>query len=694
MIFQKERGNLKKILTLEILLLITIALLPISISPVRANPKATLRLVPDRIVDPSITPGSIVVINVSVVNVEYFYSWQVKILFNPAVLNCTNVEIPPNHIFAGRTFATVTPIIDNIRGYIKHTATLVGDQYVNGSGILCKITFKVIGKGVSNINFSRPYGGETFLWDYNLELIDADIIDGYFANAAPPTAYFDFSPRSPVVNEEITFNASKSYDPDGTIVSYNWSFGDGGTATGQIATHKYSSPGTYIVSLKVTDNDGLTDMETKEITVYEYKPARLYVNPPEIADPTLLPPSIVKINITLEGVRDMYGYEFKLEYNTEMLTCIGAIVHIVQNQTNFSPIILINDPAGFIYVNVTYYPPSTPMTIAQPENLVTIYFLISGMGYSQLHLSDTEIIDVYGNSISHQTEDGFIITLIRDVAVMDVVPSSFWAYQNWTIKISVTVKNIGNLSESFNVRVYYNDTLMATRPIINLPPGTTSTITIDWNTTGVDEGIYIIKAEVSIVPYEYNVENNVLFAGPIVIFTKIRDVAVNSISLSRNWAFPGMAISIIVSVENRGEFSESFDVRVYYNNTLMAAQSVSELPAGTQLDISFTWNTSGLHSCNNYVIKAEVPYVQYEYNLTNNFLVDGIVKIRVLGDLDGDGVVDGKDISIISRAFGSYPGHPRWNPDADITGSQYLVPDEFVDAKDLALVCRNYGRTC
>jgi hypothetical protein len=258
----------------------------------------------------------------------------------------------------------------------------------------------------------------------------------------------------------------------------------------------------------------------------------------------------------------------------------------------------------------------------------------------------------------------------------------------------VTVKNIGNLSESFNVNVYYNDTLIATRPIINLPPGNSSSITINWNTTGVREGIYIIKAEASLVPYEYNIENNILYAGPIVIFTKIRDVAINSISLSRNWAFPGMTVNIVVSVKNCGEFNETFNVNLYYNDTLIATQLVSELPAGSQLNISFTWNTLNLQPCNHYIVKAEASYIEYEYNVTNNVFTDGVVKIRVLGDLDGDGTVDGKDVSIVSRAFGSYPGHPRWNPDADITGSQYLVPDEFVDAKDLALVCRNFGKTC
>jgi len=105
-------------------------------------------------------------------------------------------------------------------------------------------------------------------------------------------------------------------------------------------------------------------------------------------------------------------------------------------------------------------------------------------------------------------------------------------------------------------------------------------------------------------------------------------------------------------------------------------------------------DTSTLYPCNSYVIKAETSLIQYEYNITNNALTGGIVKIRVLGDVSGDGVTDGMDIAIVAKAFGSYPGHSRWNPNADITGKNYLVPDGFVDAKDLAFICKNFGRHC
>ena len=59
---------------------------------------------------------------------------------------------------------------------------------------------------------------------------------------------------SPLV--PVQFTGSESSDPDGTIVSYAWTFGDGGTSSLPDPTHTYSVPGTYSVSLTVTDNLG------------------------------------------------------------------------------------------------------------------------------------------------------------------------------------------------------------------------------------------------------------------------------------------------------------------------------------------------------------------------------------------------------------------------------------------------------
>ncbi len=61
------------------------------------------------------------------------------------------------------------------------------------------------------------------------------------------------------VDEEITFNGSKSSDIDGTITEWSWDFGDGNNGTGEVTSHNYSTPGTYNVTLTVTDNDRNTD---------------------------------------------------------------------------------------------------------------------------------------------------------------------------------------------------------------------------------------------------------------------------------------------------------------------------------------------------------------------------------------------------------------------------------------------------
>ncbi|HEX5731197.1 MAG TPA: PKD domain-containing protein [Blastocatellia bacterium] len=72
----------------------------------------------------------------------------------------------------------------------------------------------------------------------------------------PPTANAG-GPYNGVVGTAVVFNGNGSFDPDGQIVSYNWSFGDNTTGTGVSPAHVYTAPGTYTVTLTVTDNGGL-----------------------------------------------------------------------------------------------------------------------------------------------------------------------------------------------------------------------------------------------------------------------------------------------------------------------------------------------------------------------------------------------------------------------------------------------------
>ncbi|MGA3191818.1 MAG: cohesin domain-containing protein [Candidatus Bathyarchaeia archaeon] len=61
--------------------------------------------------------------------------------------------------------------------------------------------------------------------------------------------------------------------------------------------------------------------------------------------------------------------------------------------------------------------------------------------------------------------------------------------------------------------------------------------------------------------------------------------------------------------------------------------------------------------------------------------------LTIMGDLNGDGVVDIKDAILAAKAYGSSPGDPNWNPVADLDGNG------TVNIIDLILLCMNFGRT-
>jgi len=80
---------------------------------------------------------------------------------------------------------------------------------------------------------------------------------------SPPVARF-----APTCTDlSCSFSSSNSSDPDGSIASRAWSFGDGTTSSSSNPSKVYSSAGTYTVTLTVTDDNGQTDSAEKEITV-------------------------------------------------------------------------------------------------------------------------------------------------------------------------------------------------------------------------------------------------------------------------------------------------------------------------------------------------------------------------------------------------------------------------------------------
>ena len=91
-------------------------------------------------------------------------------------------------------------------------------------------------------------------------------VDGCEQRNALPTAAFS-PPASPHSGQPAVLDGSPSSDPDGSIAAYSWSFGDGGTAGSAVPAHTFAAPGSYQVTLTVTDNNGFTSSAAETVLV-------------------------------------------------------------------------------------------------------------------------------------------------------------------------------------------------------------------------------------------------------------------------------------------------------------------------------------------------------------------------------------------------------------------------------------------
>ncbi len=185
----------------------------------------------------------------------------------------------------------------------------------------------------------------------------------------PPVASFVYAPSTPLAGQIVTFDASSSYDPDGTITQYSWNFGDGVEVneTDPVSTHTYATVGTYTVDLTITDDDEQTDTASAAVVVYP---------------------------------------------------------------------------------------------------------------------------------------------IIHDVAIVSITPSPTQVTVGQNVSITVVARNNGNVSETFNVAAYFNDTEIDTQEVANLAAYSTRSLSFTWNTAGVAEGEYTIKAVADTVSGETNQADN------------------------------------------------------------------------------------------------------------------------------------------------------------------------------------------
>ncbi|MBO0888025.1 right-handed parallel beta-helix repeat-containing protein [Candidatus Bathyarchaeota archaeon] len=236
--------------------------------------------------DPSIAPNSTISVDINATDAPAFNGYDLTLFFDPTILQTSFIQLTGLafiHPFVGAE--DVSP------GQIRLAVVNVGIPFDGGSGILARISFKVIGRGVSPLTLAAPTMSPSIqAWSWTqlvagLAEIQVSTSDGHFSNVLGnpgPVASFTFTPVAPRKGDTITFNATSSYDPNNpspyAISQYRWDFGDGVTTNSStpIITHIYQSggvpytsfTGNFSVRLTVVDlDDGFEGMIAHPIQV-------------------------------------------------------------------------------------------------------------------------------------------------------------------------------------------------------------------------------------------------------------------------------------------------------------------------------------------------------------------------------------------------------------------------------------------
>lgn len=224
--------------------------------------------------------GSFFSVSLTVTGVTDLDGWESKLTFTPGKLAIADAVYPgpgdsPFCVDPGTPGCYNLPklvAIDNVAGTVSFGATSIPipASGPSGTGPLAMITFEVLCNSCSDtIGFAGldPITGDDptklrSVTPAGIVTIQHTRVPGTFSNLPQnaPTASFTITPGTGAkVNDLVTFDASASRDPDGSLVQYNWNFGDGTreNVTTPIHTHRFATAKTYTITLVVVDNADL-----------------------------------------------------------------------------------------------------------------------------------------------------------------------------------------------------------------------------------------------------------------------------------------------------------------------------------------------------------------------------------------------------------------------------------------------------
>lgn len=223
---------------------------------------------------------------------------------------------------------------------------------------------------------------------------------------------------------------------------------------------------------------------------------------------------------------------------------------------------------------------------------------------------------------------------------------------------------------------------------VHLDPGTNTTILLTWNTLGLPLGNYTLRARAMPLAGETDLDDNNFTDGIVEILWR-HDVAVIDLTTPVQFIYPGQNFTVDVTVQNKGDAAENVTIVAYFNtssNEILGEEELENLLPGENRTITLTIDTKNVTAGHHYVLTAVAIIEEMDYNPSDNRLAGPTITVRFLGDINGDGKVDMKDIGILARLFGIKAGDTNWNSDCDLNS------DGKINLKDVALAAKNFGK--
>jgi subtilisin family serine protease len=185
------------------------------------------------------------------------------------------------------------------------------------------------------------------------------------ATAFPPTAVITSNQDSLPFGSTFEFSAANSTDTDGSIVDYQWSFGDGTSAETATVEHTYAASGAYQVNLTVTDNDGFSDSASVIVQVTNEIPS---VQVQASTQSGLAP---LEVNFTSNGTTDSDGTieNYSWDFGNGNTASGSSANHIYQNAGQYLATLTVTDNGGAQNAASLSIEVIDPYQIIAPSNL-------------------------------------------------------------------------------------------------------------------------------------------------------------------------------------------------------------------------------------------------------------------------------------------------------------------------------------